>query len=183
MDKSIYTKEIMDRLKATIKDDVKIGYDRRVNDYLDYALSNLKVLYRNVNKWDRNRAWKEEDRKGLIKLWLELEPECIAAIEKFTKEFKQKKMISEIQMTTARVVVREAMQEAGLKHHFTGQTYRAKIAILITANRALTVYISYKKLYEMLPKVIASAQVIRKEMETFGNNASIHKTYSFENYI
>ena len=172
----------MDRLKATIKDDVKIGYDRRVNDYLDYALSNLKVLYRNVNKWDRNRAWKEEDRKGLIKLWLELEPECIAAIEKFTKEFKQKKMISEIQMTTARVVVREAMQEAGLKHHFTGQTYRAKIAILITGNRALTVYIPYRKLNEMLPKVIESAKIICKELESLGN-ISIHKTDHFTNYI
>ena len=173
----------MDRLKATIKDDVKIGYDRRVNDYLDYALSNLKVLYRNVNKWDRNRAWKEEDRKGLIKLWLELEPECIAAIEKFTKEFKQKKMISEIQMTTARVVVREAMQEAGLKHHFTGQTYRAKIAILITGNRTLTVYIAYKKLNELLPEVIESAKVIVKELESLGKNISINKTYHFQNFI
>ena len=182
MDNTIYTKEIMAHLKTAIKNDVKIGYDRNIKDYLDYALSHLKLLYRKAHKWDRNRAWKEEDRKDLIRLWLKLEPEFIAGIEMYTKEFKQKKMTSDIQMTTARVIVREAMQDAGLKHHFTGQVYRAKIGILITGNRALTVYIPYRKLNEMLPKVIESAKIICKELESLGN-ISIHKTDHFTNYI
>ena len=183
MDKELIIKEILNRLKATIKDDVKIGYDRQVKDYLDEALSYMKLLYRGILKLDRNRAWKEGERNELIKLWIELEPEFIAAIEKYTRDYKQKKLTSDIQMTTARVIVREAMQDAGLRHHFTGQTYRAKIDILITGNRTLTVYISYKKLNELLPKVIESAKVIVKELESLGNNISINKTYHFQNFI
>ena len=70
------------------------------------------------------------------------------------------------------------MKEAGLKHQFTAQTHRAKVSVLITDNRALTTYISYKKLYEQLPRLIESLKVIMHELESLGSLVSINKAYN-----
>ena len=71
-----------------------------------------------------------------------------------------------------------AMKEAGLKHQFTAQTHRAKVSVLITDNRALTTYISYKKLYDQLPNVIESLKIIRHELKSLGSLVTINKAYN-----
>ena len=45
--------------------------------------------------------------------------------------------------------------------------------------RGLLFYIPYKKLHEQLPKIMESLKIIRQELETFGNNASVIRTYNF----
>ena len=183
MDNSIYMTEITECLKTSIKHDVNADIDTPIDKYMDYALSIVKRRYRIVRKWDRNRAWKEEDRNDLIRLWLTLQPAVISEIDGLLKKFRQKKLTKEIRMTTAKAVIAEAMLEAGLRHQFIGQTYRAKVSVLVTQRKCITVYISYKKLHKELPNVIRSLKIIRDEVEALGGNVSFGKAYGITDFI
>ena len=177
MDNSKYTDGIDDHLKALIKQDVNSGIDRPVTTYLQCALETLKRRYQAMNKWG-HQPWSSESTAKTTKLWGELEPKLAASIEKHLYEFKHKKLTKDIRATSAKATIRAAMQEAGLKHQFVGQTHRAKVSVLLTKNKALTFYVSYKKLNEQLPHIIKSLKLIRQELECFGNNISINKVYN-----
>lgn len=173
-----YKKRIIANLKDDIKLDVNSGIEKTVSHYLDAGLKHLKHSIQMVNKWERHKPWSSEDRNMVAHLWLEMEPDVLTAIERHLQEFKQKRMVKEIQTISAKFAIKEAMNEAGLKYQFIGQVHRAKILVLITKNRSLTVYIPYKKLLEQLPRVIESLKVIRQELEVLGNNVSINKAYN-----
>jgi hypothetical protein len=86
-------------------------------------------------------------------------------------------------MATARAAIKAAMQEAGLKHQFTGQTYRARVSVLITQNRAITIYISYKKMHEQLPRIIESLKLICQEIDCLGKDVIVNKAYNIGEFI
>lgn len=182
MDNTKYLENIFKDLKATIKYDVNAENDRPQHKYLDIALENLKLSYKTANRLSRFTPWSFESTKEVTKIWLEIQPEVLSAIEKFLQEFKHKKLTKEIQATTARAAIKAAMQEAGLKHHFTGQTHRAKVSVLITDNKALTFYLTYRKVHEQLPQIIESLKCIRQELEFFGKNFSINKAYHISEF-
>lgn len=75
------------------------------------------------------------------------------------------------------------MQEAGLKHQFTGQTYRARVSVLITQSRAITIYISYMKMHEQLQRIVESLKLICQEIDYLGKDVFISKAYDLEEYI
>ena len=86
-------------------------------------------------------------------------------------------------MATARAAIKAAMQEAGLKHQFTGQTYRARVSVLITQSRAVTIYISYKRMHEQLPRIVESLKLICQEIDCLGKDVFISKAYDLDEYI
>ena len=178
MDNAKYVEGISGSLKDIIKADVNSGNERTQIEYLDWALDNLKRRYQIVNKWSRIKAWTLEESKDVTQIWMEIEPEIIKALDHYLHDFKHKKLTKEIKATTAKASIKAAMHEAGLKHHFTAQTHRAKVSVLITNNRALTIYISYKKLYQQLPGIIESLKVIRHELESLGSLVTINKAYN-----
>lgn len=177
MDYSMYTEGLAETLKTTIKSDVNSGIEKSQMQYLDWALETLKRRFQAINKWSRFQAWTLRDSKEVTEVWLEIQPEIQKTIEHLIHEYRQKKLAKEINATSAKAAIREAMKEAGLKHKFTGQTYRAKVSVLISQNRALTIYISYKKLQEQLPHIIEALKLIRHELEVLGNNATFTKAY------
>lgn len=121
---------------------------------------------------------KPDTTRDIVVVWEEIKPEVIETIEKFLKDFRHKKLTKEIKAATAKAAIAAAMKEAGLKHQFTAQTHRAKVSVLITDNRALTTYISYKKLYDQLPSVIESLKIIRHELKSLGSLVTINKVYN-----
>jgi hypothetical protein len=176
-DNSVYTDGILRDLKEIIRFDVNAGSEKNPTEYMDSALENLKRRYQMVNKMSRYQAWTIGTRKEVSDIWIEIQPDILASIEKHLQEFKHRKLTKDIKVTTARAAIKAAMQEAGFKHHFVGQTHRAKVSVLITTNRALTTYISYKKLYDQLPHVIESIKAIRQELESLGSLVTINKVY------
>jgi hypothetical protein len=183
MDNSVYMTDIVACLKTSIKYDVDTERETPVDRYMDNALSALKRRYRIAHQWDRYRAWSEEERNDLIQIWFRLQPAVIDEIEKLLKHYKQKKLTKEIYMTTAKAAIAEAMSEAGLRHRFTGQTYRAKVSVLLAHKKCITVYISYKKLHKELPDVIRSLKIIRDELETLGRNVSFNNARGITDFI
>ena len=183
MDNEKYIEGISGSLKGMIKADVNHGNERSQMEYLDWAHDNLKRRYQIVNKWSRFKAWTLEDRKDVTRVWMEIKPEIMKAIEEFLHDFRHKKLTKEIKATTAKAAIKAAMQEAGLRHRFSGQTHRAKISVLLTHNRALTFYISYKKLHEQLPLAVESLKRIRQELDSLGGDVSINKALNTGEWI
>ena len=85
-------------------------------------------------------------------------------------------MTKDIKASSAKAVIDAAMKEAGLKYRYTGQTHRAKLSVLITKDRCLTLYIAYSKLNDQLPRIIQSLKVIKGELEVLGSSITINKT-------
>lgn len=177
-----YINSIVKGLKEIIKNDVNTGIEKPYTEYCNWSLEHLKKHYKIVHKWSNHKQWMLDSRTDVSQIWAEIKPAILSAIERFQKEYKHKKLTKEIQSTSARVIVKEAMKEAGFKHNFIGQTYRVKVTVLITHNRTLTVYIPYKKLIDCLPTIIESIKNIRKELESLGSNVSINKAYYIQDW-
>lgn len=174
----VFSDGIIKNLKIEIKNDVSLGMEKSQAEYLDRALDDLKQRYKFMYKWNIYKPWSKEFGEDLTRIWMDIKPEVLEAIEKFLMDFKHRKLTKEIKAATAKAAIGAAMKEAGLKHQITPQTHRAKVSVLITSNRALTSYISYKKLYEQLPSLIESLKVIMHELESLGSLVTINKAYN-----
>lgn len=182
MENQEYTKGILDEIKVLIRGDISVGAEKSQIDYLDRCLEKLKRRYQIINKWSRYKAWSISDRREISQIWMEFKPLALETIEEYTKKCKSRKLTKEINSASAKMIIKAAMSEAGLKYKFEGQAHRAKIMVLLTQTRYATTYITYKKLNQELPGVIESFKVIKSELEKLGNQTSINKTYDFFNW-
>ena len=91
-------------------------------------------------------------------------------------------MTKEIRSASAGFVIAEAMKNAGLKYRFTGQTYRAKVSVMVTKDRCITLYIAYSKLDEQLTRIMRSLTVIKEELEALGDGVTINKALGSWNW-
>ena len=178
MSKDVYLIQIMDTLKPIIKQDMSVGMERPLNEYLDRGIEELKRRYQVAHKWTRFKAWTLDSRNEVMSIWLEMKPDLIAAIEDYIKDRRSRKMTKEIKSASAYAMIKAAMREADLRFQYCGQTYRARVSVLVTPKSALTLYISYKKINEQLPKVMESLKLIKKGMEVLGDNTSLSKAYN-----
>ena len=177
-----YMDSIITGLKELIKYDVTAGIEKPYTDYMDWAHEDVKRHYRYLRKWNSAKYLTLDNNAEIKRIWNEIKSEVLYQVEKILHDVKHRRLTKEIKATTAKVVIKAAMKEAGLKHNFVGQTYRAKVSVMITNNRMLTVYISYKTLNESLPQVIESIKRIRSELESLGSNVSINKSYYIEDW-
>ena len=177
MDNSYYINAVTDALKPVIKHDVTAGYNRPYSQYLDRALEIVKNRYKDVNNMGAFGFWSTQNKREIVHLWEALSPEIAAMIEETLKQCRSKKMMKDIKVASAKALVKEAMEQAGLNYKFEGQTYRAKISVLLAPGRALTVYIAYSKINEQLAGTVNSLKAIVNEVEKLGKNFTINKVY------
>ena len=177
MDNNQYIEALTQNLKNSIKLNIETGTDKTIHEYLDRALIDLKQMYKSERNWRAFSVWSFESREEIIYIWNEIRPALTDVIEKYIKEYKHKKMAKEIKIATARAVIRAAMQDAGLKHHFVGQAYRARVSVQMPNARALTFYLPYKKVNETIDDIIKSLKTIRQNIEILGPNVTVDKTY------
>ena len=170
-----YVLRIISTLKDVLKNEVSSGTDKSEAHYLSMCLDLLKRLYQMDRKWSRFHAWSYESTEEVSHIWNTIQPELAEFIEGHLKQLRSKKMTKDIKASSAKAVIDAALKEAGLKYRYTGQTHRAKLSVLITKDRCLTVYIAYSKLNEQLPRIIQSLKVIKGELEVLGSSITINK--------
>ena len=170
-----YVLRIISTLKDVLKNEVSSGTDKGEAHYLSMCLDLLKRLYQMDRKWSRFHAWSYESTEEVTHIWNTIQPELEEFIKEHLKQLRSKKMTKEIKASSAKAVIDDAMKEAGLKYRYTGQTHRAKLSVLITKDRCLTVYIAYSKLNEQLPRIINSLKVIKGELDAIGSSLTINK--------
>ena len=139
MKMTTYSSTLIENLKVFIKYDIEAGIDRPIKEYLDRALISLKKHYQIVNKRGDYQTWSQESLNEVIGMWMKMQPEVLAAIDKYLKEFKLKKLTKEINATSAKIVIQEAMEEAGLAIEISAPTAEAP-----SVAKALEIYLSNK---------------------------------------
>ena len=170
-----YVLRIISTVKDVLKNEVSSGTDKGEAHYLSMCLDLLKRLYQMDRKWSRFHAWSYESTEEVSHIWNTIQPELAEFIEGHLKQLRSKKMTKDIKASSAKAVIDAAMKEAGLKYRYTGQTHRAKLSVLITKDRCLTLYIAYSKLNDQLPRIIQSLKVIKGELEVLGSSITINK--------
>ena len=170
-----YVLRIISTIKDVLKNEVSSGTDKGEAHYLSMCLDLLKRLYQMDRKWSRFHAWSYESTEEVSHIWDTIQPELEEFIKEHLKQLRSKKMTKDIKASSAKAVIDAAMKEAGLKYRYIGQTHRAKLSVLITKDRCLTVYIAYSKLNEPLPRIIQSLKVIKGELEVLGSSITINK--------
>ena len=170
-----YVIRIISTIKDVLKNEVSSGTDKGEAHYLSMCLDLLKRLYQMDRKWSRFHAWSYESTEEVTHIWNTIQPELAEFIEGHLKQLRSKKMTKDIKASSAKAVIDDAMKEACLKYRYTGQTHRAKLSVLITKDRCLTVYIAYSKLNEQLPRIINSLKVIKGELDAIGSSLTINK--------
>ena len=170
-----YTVRLINSIKDVIKNEVSSGNDKGEAHYLSLCLDLLKRFYQMDRNWSRFHAWSYESTEEVAHIWNTIQPELSEFIQDYLKQLRHKKMTKDIKSSSAKAVIAAAMKDAGLKYRYTGQTHRAKLSVLITKDRCLTVYIAYSKLNEQLPRIINSLKVIKGELDAIGSSLTINK--------
>ena len=170
-----YTVRLINSIKDVIKNEVSSGNDKGEAHYLSLCLDLLKRFYQMDRKWSRFHAWSYESTEEVAHIWNTIQPELSEFIQDYLKQLRHKKMTKDIKSSSAKAVIAAAMKDAGLKYRYSGQTHRAKLSVLITKDRYLTVYIAYRKLNEQLPRIINSLKVIKGELDAIGSSLTINK--------
>lgn len=170
-----YTVRLINAIKDVIKNEVSSGNDKGEAHYLSLCLDLLKRFYQMDRKWSRFHAWSYESTEEVVHIWNTIHADLDEFIEDYLKELRHKKMTKDIKSSSAKAVIAAAMKDAGLKYRYSGQTHRAKLSVLITKDRCLTVYLAYSKLNDQLPYVIQSLKNIKHELDTLGNGITISK--------
>ena len=170
-----YTVRLINSIKDVIKNEVSSGNDKGEAHYLSLCMDLLKRFYQMDRKWSRFHAWSYESAEEVAHIWNTIQPELSEFIQDYLKLLRHKKMTKDIKSSSAKAVIAAAMKDAGLKYRYSGQTHRAKLSVLITKDRCLTVYLAYSKLNDQLPHVIQSLKNIKHELDTLGNAFTISK--------
>ena len=171
-----YTVRLIPAIKDVIKNEVSSGNDKGEAHYLSLCLDLLKRFYQMDRKWSRFLAWPYENIEEVTHIWNTIQPELAEFIQNHLRQLRNKKMTKDIKSSSAKAVIDAAMKDTGLKYRYTGQTHRAKLSVLITKDRCLTVYIAYSKLNEQLPRIIQSLKSIKHELDSLGKGITISKT-------
>ena len=170
-----YIVRLIPTIKDVIKNDVSSGTDNGEAHYLSMCLDLLKRLYQMDKKWSRFHAWSYESTEDVTHIWGIIQPELAEFIQEQLRQLRHKKMTKDIKSSSAKAVIAAAMKDAGLKFRYTGQTHRAKVSVLITKDRCLTVYIAYSRLNDQLPGIIQSLKNIKQELDALGGGITISK--------
>ena len=170
-----YTVRLINSIKDVIKNEVSSGNDKGEAHYLSLCVDLLKRFYQMDRTWSRLHAWSYESTEEVAHIWNTIQPERSEFIQDYLKQLRHKKMTKDIKSSSAKAVIAAAMKDAGLKYRYSGQTHRAKLSVLITKDRCLTVYLAYSKLNDQLPHVIQSLKNIKNELDTLGNGITISK--------
>lgn len=188
MNSSEYLVELKKVLTYEIRESVKSGRDVSESFFLDRAIDYLKGMHihgRDLSGYPMNLLFSGRSvRQGsaVTKIWNEIRPDIEKHVIESIKQFRSKRMVTEIRQLTAQAQINEAMDEAGLKCLIIPQTYRAKVAVKLGSKNKVVFYISYKNTQEDLDRCINSAKQLVALMDSLGKGASIQKMMPYENW-
>jgi hypothetical protein len=181
-----YLLEIEKKLSRTIREQIKSGASVSEQKLLSMSLDHLKRLYTEVpDNTDIPKklfCWRSSDLDSVIKMWNDIKPDIEKHISETIKACRSMKMVTEIRQFTAQSLIKEAMDEAGLKCLIVPQTYRAKVAVRLGRNNKFVFYISYKRTAEDLERCIPAVKTMIETMDSLGSLASIQKMQAYENW-
>lgn len=188
MNTSEYLVELKKLLTYDIKEMTKSGANVSESYFVDKALDYLEKMYSPLRRagsttiMDFLFGSNETQSLCVPKVWKEIGPEIEKHIADTLKQYRSKKMVTEIRQLAAKAQIEEAMNGTGLTYLILPQTYRAKVAVKLGQKNKVVFYVSYKRTAEDLERCIGSAKALVELVDSLGTGASIQKLMPYENW-
>lgn len=188
MNTSEYLVELKKLLTYDIKEMTKSGANVSESYFVDKALDYLEKMHSPLRRagsttiMDFLFGSNETQSLCVPKIWKEIGPEIEKHIADTLKQYRSKKMVTEIRQLAAKAQIEEAMNGTGLTYLILPQTYRAKVAVKLGQKNKVVFYVSYKRTAEDLERCIGSAKALVELIDSLGTGASIQKLMPYENW-
>ena len=188
MNTSEYLVELKKLLTYDIKEMTKSGANVSESYFVDKALDYLEKMHSPLRRagsttiMDFLFGSNETQSLCVPKVWKEIGPEIEKHIADTLKQYRSKKMVTEIRQLAAKAQIEEAMNGTGLTYLILPQTYRAKVAVKLGQKNKVVFYVSYKRTAEDLERCIGSAKALVELVDSLGTGASIQKLMPYENW-
>lgn len=188
MNTSEYLVELKKLLTYDIKEMTKSGANVSESYFVDKALDYLEKMHSPLRRagsttiMDFLFGSNETQSLCVPKVWKEIGPEIEKHIADTLKQYRSKKMVTEIRQLAAKAQIEEAMNGTGLTYLILPQTYRAKVAVKLGQKNKVVFYVSYKRTAEDLERCVGSAKALVELIDSLGTGASIQKLMPYENW-
>ena len=188
MNTSEYLVELKKLLTYEIKEMTKSGANVSESYFVDKALDYLEKMHSPLRRagsttiMDFLFGSNETQSLCVPKVWKEIGPEIEKHIADTLKQYRSKKMVTEIRQLAAKAQIEEAMNGTGLTYLILPQTYRAKVAVKLGQKNKVIFYVSYKRTAEDLERCVGSAKALVELVDSLGTGASIQKLMPYENW-
>ena len=188
MNTSEYLVELKKLLTYDIKEMTKSGANVSENYFVEKAIDYLEKMHlhsprigsTSIRDLLCGRTMGQSE--FVPKVWKEIGTEVEKHIADTLKQYRSKKMVTEIRQLAAKAQIEEAMNGTGLTYLILPQTYRAKVAVKLGQKNKVVFYVSYKRTAEDLERCIGSAKALVELVDSLGTRASIQKLMPYENW-
>ena len=91
--------------------------------------------------------------------------------------YLRSRKVSEINASTAKVIIAERFREAGLEAKVTGQLYRARVEVTVTPSYRVRFYVNYKKMLKegLLDELVTAVQNLANALDLLGYGAVVER--------
>ena len=188
MNTSEYLVELKKLLTYDIKEMTKSGANVSESYFVEKAIDYLEKMHlhspgigsTSIRDLLCGRTMKQSE--FVPKVWKEIGTEVEKHIADTLKQYRSKKMVTEIRQLAAKAQIEEAMNGTGLTYLILPQTYRAKVAVKLGQKNKVVFYVSYKRTAEDLERCIGSAKALVELIDSLGKGAPIQKLMPYENW-
>jgi hypothetical protein len=179
----IYT-HITKTIRQIINTDILSGHNVTEPQYLEHARGYALEFYEKKNNSAKRRMsiWRKEFDKDFNLIWEDIWPEVLDFIQATVARGKKRKLIKDINAMSAKAIITEAMEKAGLKFILTAQAYRARIEVKLSEKCKALFYLKYKLINEEIGHVVETATSLRTLIASMGKDGSIYEIRRWEKW-
>lgn len=188
MNTSEYLVELKKLLTYDIKEMTKSGANVSESYFVEKAIDYLEKMHSPLRRTGSTTImdflFGSNETQSLCEpmVWKEIGPDIEKHIADTLKQYRSKKMVTEIRQLAAKAQIEEAMNGTGLTYLILPQTYRAKVAVKLGKKNKVVFYVSYKRTAEDLERCVGSAKALVELIDSLGTGASIQKLMPYENW-
>ena len=141
------------------------------------ALGRIERLYKSKHGLYKNAQIGRREREDIRQIMVHYQPLLYARIAEVRQRILQTLKVSEINASTAKVIIAARFQEAGFDAKVTGQLYRARVEVTVSPSHRVRFYVNYKKMLKegLLDDAVVAVQDLAKAMDRLGYGAVVER--------
>ena len=141
------------------------------------ALGRIERLYKSKHGIFAHGQMGRREREELVQVVAHFQPLLYARIAEVRQRILQTIKVSEINASTAKVIIAAQFREAGFEAKVTGQLYRARVEVTVSSSYRVRFYVNYKKMLKegLLDDLVAAVQDLAKALDRLGYGAAVER--------
>lgn len=142
------------------------------------ALGRIERLFKSKHGIFVNGQISRHERVELEQVLAHFQPILYARIAEVRQRLLQARKVSDINASTAKVIIAERFREEGLEAKVTGQLYRARVKVSVSPSYQVRFYVNYKKMLKegLLDDLVAAVKDLAKALDRLGYGAAVDRS-------